>query len=55
MGSGSPVFYSARVTQTYDTGAAVYFYFGFRYKELQEKFALYKADPVANAQYKVHI
>jgi len=34
-------FVSCRVTQTYDTGAAVYFYFGFVYKGLADPLAVY--------------
>jgi alkyldihydroxyacetonephosphate synthase len=39
QGVKGPIYVSCRVTQTYDTGAVVYFYFGFMHKGL--------ADPLA--------
>jgi len=35
------IFATCRVTQTYDAGACIYFYFGFRFKDLQDPLKVY--------------
>eukprot|EP00386_Alphamonas_edax_P004927 GDKI01015487.1.p1 GENE.GDKI01015487.1~~GDKI01015487.1.p1 ORF type:complete len:309 (-),score=83.80 GDKI01015487.1:162-1088(-) len=42
LGCTSPPLVSSRVTQVYDSGAAVYFYFGFSYKGLPEPLKAYE-------------
>lgn len=37
-----------RVTQTYDAGACVYFYFGFNYRGIQNPVQLYEEIEVKN-------
>jgi len=41
IGVKNPPFVSCRVTQTYDTGACIYFYFGFIYKDLKDPVQAY--------------
>ena len=42
-GVKGPIYVSCRVTQTYDTGACVYFYFGFMHKGLPDPLGVFSA------------
>lgn len=41
-GVNSHIFCSSRVTQVYETGACVYLYFGFNYKEMDDPIEVYE-------------
>ncbi len=48
QGVKGPIYVSCRVTQTYDTGAVVYFYFGFMHKGLPDPLATFHAVEAAS-------
>jgi len=48
QGVVGPIYVSCRVTQTYDTGAVVYFYFGFMHKNLTDPLATFHAVEAAS-------
>ena len=48
QGVQGPIYVSCRVTQTYDTGAVVYFYFGFMHKGLADPLATFHAVEAAS-------